>query len=140
MNTKLAIAIFLLVGVSIPWFTKAGEEMFVQIQLNCAASVQGTLYDTPSGDFEKGYWKQEGGQIVFLTDIATSSLIFVNGIPQNLQKATPIGKRAKTFCFDSKGGRHVFTIPNSEYEASSRRGGKILTKQIIVPSTDVLAQ
>jgi hypothetical protein len=77
----------------------------VEVQLDCAKSYTGPLYDTPSGHLESG-------------DFVGDSVASTSG----MTAAHLIGQQSWTVCHDARGHEHEFTLTQAEYAALAVKG------------------
>jgi cytoskeletal protein RodZ len=95
--------------------TNASTSGLVEVQLQCSKSYVGTLYDTPSGHLDVGYF-------VGTESASTTGMIV----------AHEVGQQAWTVCHDARGHGHEFTLTAEEYAALAENG--MPSKSIMEPA------
>lgn len=83
----------------------ASASGLVEVQLECSMSYTGSLYDTPSGHLDEGY---------FIGEAAASTT--------GMTAAHEIGTQAWTVCYDDERNTYEFKITQEEYDSHKIRG------------------
>jgi hypothetical protein len=88
----------------------------VEVKLDCKFSYMATVYDTPSGKLDEGY--------------------YLDAVPATTtgQVAHAIGQQAWTECSDKAGNVHTFQLTNEEYAALALPGSSAPRKSVMEPA------
>ena len=97
--------------------TAVSADSLVEVKLQCRMSYTATLYNTPSGHLEAGYFIGEASA-------STTGMI----------AAHEIGEQSLTKCYDAQGKEYEFKLTPEEYDSFKIRGTP--QKSVMLPAAD----